>query len=105
MHTNNYYKMPDNKQTCRKYKERHVPPTGKKCRRMEKQPEQPTENKLLRNAADSQVTHLDGGQSLSRQQLQILTQLERVAKRLDQVEDKVTEATSRTVTTCTKASP
>ena len=88
--------MPDNKNHCKKCKERHAPPTGKRCRRLESLQEEGSEMGLLRDAADLQVADVNGGESLNGQQLQlqILNQLERVNKRLDTVEDKVAEATS-----------
>ena len=98
--------MPDNKNNCRKCKERHAPPTGKRCRRLEKLQEEGSETGLIRDAADSQVAESTGGESLNGQQLQlqILNQLERVTKRLDTVEDRMAEAAAVGNSTKTKLS-
>ena len=88
--------MPDNKQMCRKCKQRHAPPTGRKCKYLEKTQENVPE--LLRDAAEtSDDTVIEGRSSNGHLiQLKILSQLEKVNRRLDQVEDKVAEATSET---------
>ena len=83
--------MPGNKQMCKKCKQRHL---GRKCKHEEKMQENVPE--LFRDAVEpSDDTELEGGSS-NRQliQLKILSQLEKVNRRLDQVEDKVAEATS-----------
>ena len=99
-------KMPDNKNNCKKCKERHAPPTGKKCRRLEKLQEEGSETGLIRDAADSQVAESTGEESLNGQQLQlqILNQLERVTKQLDTVEDRMAEAAAVANSTKTKLS-
>ena len=99
-------RMPDNKNNCKKCKERHAPPTGKKCRRLEKLQEEGSEPGLIRDAADSQVAESTGEESLNGQQLQlqILNQLERVTKRLDTVEDRMAEAAAVANSTKTKLS-
>ena len=83
--------MSDNKQTCKKY---HVPPMGRKCKRLEKKQEDVVPE-LFRDAAVSQVTDHEDEASLNGQQIQqqILTQLERVNKRLDDREDRVAGVT------------
>ena len=98
--------MPDNKNNCKKCKERHAPPTGKKCRRLEKLQEEGSETGLIRDAADSHVADSTGEESLNGQQLQlqILNQLERVTKRLDTVEDRMAEAAAVANSTKTKLS-
>ena len=91
--------MPDNKQKCRTCKQRHLPPTGKKCQ-FGKQQENTDE--LLRDAAvssdatGSQSTPVGetGGQQI---QKVILEQLRRVTERLDSMEDRMASA-SRTST-------
>ena len=91
--------MPDNKQKCRTCKQRHLPPTGKKCQFGK---EQGNTDELLRDAAvssdatGSQSTPLGdiGGQQI---QKVILEQLRRVTERLDSMEDRMA-STSRTST-------
>ena len=82
--------MPDNKQLCKLCKVRHLPPTGKKCKR--KMQEQNDE--LLRDAAvagpvptsqAAQAVQEDG----QRLQTEILQQLKKMTERLDQVEQQV----------------
>ena len=88
--------MPDNKQMYRKCKQRHAPPIGRKCKYLEKTQENVPE--LLRDAAEPSDDTVMEGRSSNGQliQLKILSQLEKVNRRLDQVEDKVAEATSGT---------
>ena len=83
--------MPDNKQKCKTCKQRHLPPTGKKCQ-FGKQQE--SSDELLRDAAissdatGSQMSPSDtGGQQI---QMKILDQLRKVTERLDKVEDRMT---------------
>ena len=91
--------MPDNKQKCKTCKQRHFPPTGKKCQ-FGKQQENTDE--LLRDAAvssdatGSQLTPVNDtdGQQINKV---ILEQLRRVTERLDSMEDKMA-STSRTST-------
>ena len=76
--------MPDNKQKCRSCKNRHLPPTGKKCQYKSVQSDEES-SKGLRDAAvasNSLATdqgNLDGQQI----QLQILEQLKQMSQRLD----------------------
>ena len=88
--------MPDNKQMCRKCKQIHVPPTGRKCKYLEKTQDNVPE--LLQDTAkpsDDRVME-EGSSNGQLIQLKILSQLEKVNHRLYQVEDNVTEATSGT---------
>ena len=86
-------KMPDNKQQCKACKTRHLPPTGKKCKR--KVQEQTYELSSdaavagLLPAEAAQPVHDDG----QRLQTEILQQLKKVTERLDQVEQKVAVST------------
>ena len=82
--------MPDNKQLCKVCKVRHLPPTGKKCKRKI----QEQNDELLRDAAvagpvsapqAAQVVQEDG----QRLQTEILQQLKKMTERLDQVEQQV----------------
>ena len=80
--------MLDNKQMCKKCKVRHVPPTGKKCQCVFENQDQ----ELLSDAAVSSAVgekNAPDGQLLQRE---ILNQLERVNRCLDQVEDRMAEA-------------
>ena len=90
--------MPDNKQTCKNCKGRHAPPTGKKYKRLEKQEE--VIHKLSRDAAISMVTEQTEEASPNGQLIQqkILTQLELVNKRLDDMEDRVAEVMTGSTT-------
>ena len=88
--------MPNNKQKCKSSKQRHLPPTGKKCQFMQATA---TENEHLRDAAvpsGATVSQMMPGKSTDRQllQVQILEQLQRVTERLEQVEDKMSASTS-----------
>ena len=67
--------MPSQKSKCSKCLERHVPPTGKKCR----------------SVAGSPKKCQPSPQSVSHVQQQILVQLQRVNNRLDYMEDEMTE--------------
>ena len=102
--------MPSNKNKCTKCGDRHLPPTGKKCKLYKKQ-----DNELEMEASD----HISGGsdatvkhkhvQKVSVEhssdsesdrdvetsvQMQILQELKRVNKRLDAVEDQVAGSSS-----------
>ena len=82
--------MPDNKQSCKKCKGRHAPPTGKKCQRASTSESQ----EHLSDAAvssGSKEKDAPDGQLL---QHAILDQLERVNGRLDQVEDTMAGTTT-----------
>ena len=77
--------MPDNKQLCKKCKVRHIPPTGRKCQRVfETQDQEHLSDAAISSGASGKNT--PDGQLL---QQQILDQLERVNRRLDQVEDRM----------------
>ena len=85
--------MPDNKQKCKSCKNRHLPPTGKKCQDKSAQSDKES-TKGLRDAAvaskslatdQENIWMLDGQQI----QLQILEQLKQMSQRLDMVEDYV----------------
>ena len=80
-------KMPSvNKKFCKKCEERHVPPTGRNCKRAVED-QVSNSNGLVRDAAVTQAGEgLPDGQQL---QWKILEQLEKVNKRLDKVEDKM----------------
>ena len=72
---------------CKKCKVRHVPPTGKNCQRGVEEMEQ----ELFSDAAvpsGADQTNAPNGQLL---QQEILNQLERMNRRLEQVEDRMTE--------------
>ena len=91
--------MPDNKQKCRTCKQRHLPPTGKKCQ-FGKQQENTDE--LLRDAAvssDATGSQLTPIGETDGQQMQkvILEQLRQATERLDSMEDRMA-TTSRTST-------
>ena len=79
--------MPNvNKKFCKKCKERHVPPTGRNCKRVVED-QTNNSNGTVRDAAVTQTGEgLPDGQQL---QGKILEQLEKVNKRLDKVEDKM----------------
>ena len=87
--------MPDNKQACKSYKQRHLPPTGKKCQ-FKKIKEVHNNTELLQDAAvASNPSGAQTGESSAdgqQLQLKILEQLQRVTERLDQVEDKMAPA-------------
>ena len=82
-----------NKKYCKKCDTKHVPPIGRNCKITVEESEEDnvTVNELYRDAAVS--NEADGvaynGQQI---QLQILQQLERVTKRLDKVEGRMTPA-------------
>ena len=80
-----------NKKYCKKCDTKHVPPTGRNCKitAEEAEVDNVTVNELYRDAAvPSEVDGITyNGQQV---QLQILQQLERVTKRLDKVEDRMT---------------
>ena len=84
--------MPDNKQLCKKCKVRHVPPTGKKCQRVFDSQDQEHLSDVAVSSGSSGKNAPDG-QLL---QQQILDQLERVNRCLDQVEDRMTGPTTGT---------
>ena len=86
--------MPDNKQMCKVCKTRHLPPTGKKC----KKKVQEQNDELFRDATiagpvrASQAAKAvqEDGQRL---QTEILQQLKKMTDRLDQVEQQVANST------------
>ena len=80
--------MPDHKLKCKACKQRHLPPTGKKCQLVNEKTLNP---ELLRDAAVSSgatESQMTPGESTDGQlvQMQILEQLKRVTDRLDQVD-------------------
>ena len=79
--------MPNvNKKFCKKCEGRHVPPTGRNCKRAVKD-QTNNSNGTVRDAAVTQAGEgLPDGQQL---QWKILEQMEKVNKRLDKVEDKM----------------
>ena len=82
--------MPDKKQSCKSYKTRHLPPTGKKCHfKNNVEGDKSVSNGLRDAAASSKLLETDqvdlGGQQL---QMEILAQLKKVSQ-LDMVEDQV----------------
>ena len=85
--------MPDHKQLCKTCKERHLPPTGKKCKLQKKHHQVEGDNELLSDAAfagHSSATQAAQGASGDGQlQLEILQQLQRMTERLDHVEERL----------------
>ena len=79
---------------CKKCKARHAPPTGQKCKQVEKNLEctleQSRDAAISSDDARAERTSSDG-QLL---QMKNLSQLERVNRRLEEVEDIVAGATS-----------
>ena len=93
--------MPDNKQKCKSCKQRHLPPTGKKCKFVQGTG---TENELLRDAAvpsGATISKTMPDKSTDGQllQVQILEQLQRVTEWLEQVEDRMAASTSHSTPT------
>ena len=86
--------MPDNKQKCKSCKQRHLPPTGKRCQFVQvtaTTTATTTENVHFRDAAvysGETVSQMTPGRSTDGQlpQVQILEQLQRVTERPEQVE-------------------
>ena len=90
--------MADNKQKCKSCKQRHLPPTGKKCKFVQATV---TEDEHLRDAAvpsGATVSQMMPGKSTDGQLLQvkILEQLQRVTERLEQVEDRASSHSTPT---------
>ena len=82
--------MPDNKQKCKTCKNRHLPPTGKKCRYINTADTEEIANGL-RDAATASVSLAtdqadSGGQRI---QEEILAQLKKMSSRLDTVEQRI----------------
>ena len=82
--------MPDNKQKCKNCKNRHLPPTGKKCRYVDNA-ESDAEPNGLRDVATASVSLATdqadpGGQRI---QEEILVQLKKMSHRLDAVEQQI----------------
>ena len=82
--------MPDNKQKCKTCKNRHLPPTGKKCRYINTAVTEEIANGL-RDAATASVSLAtdqadSGGQRI---QEEILAQLKKMSSRLDTVEQRI----------------
>ena len=82
--------MPDNKQKCKNCKNRHLPPTGKKCRFVDNIESDAEPNGLRDAAAASVLLATDqadpGGQRI---QEKILVQLKKMSHRLEVVEQKI----------------
>ena len=83
--------MPDNKHKFKTCKQRHLPPTGKKCDHMKQQEgirEHLQDAGVSSDVTVSQLTPMEStdGQQV---QMQILEQLRRVTERLDSVEDRM----------------
>ena len=83
--------MPDNKQKCKTCKQRHLPPTGKKCQNVK---QQESTDELLRDAAvssDATGSQMTPMEATGRQQIQmqILEQLRRVTERQCRRQDGV----------------
>ena len=84
--------MPDNKQKCKTCKNRHLPPTGKKCRYINTADTDTEEiPNGLRDAAAASVSLAtnqadSGGQWI---QEEILAQLKKMSSRLDTVEQRI----------------
>ena len=93
--------MPDNKQKCKSCQQRHLPPTGKKCKFIQATV---TEDELSQDAArpsGATVSQVKSDKSTDGQLLQekILEQLQRVTERLYMVEDRMTASTSHSTPT------
>ena len=82
--------MPDNKQKCKNGKNRHLPPTGKKCHYADNVKSDAEPNGLRDAAAASVSLATDqadpGGQWI---QEEILVQLKKVSQRLEAVEQQI----------------
>ena len=84
--------MPDNKQKCKTCKNRHLPPTGKKCRCINTADTDTEEiPNGLRDAATASVSlAMDQGDSGGQRiQEEILAQLKKMSSRLDTVEQRI----------------
>ena len=93
--------MPDNKQKCKSCQQRHIPPTGKKCKFLQATV---TDHELSRDAAGpsgATSSQVRSDKSTDGQLLQekILEQLERVTQRLEMVEGKMAASTSHSTPT------
>ena len=93
--------MPDNKQKCKLCQQRHIPPTGKKCKFVQATV---TDHELSRDAAGPSgvtLSQVRPDKSTDGQLLQekILEQLERVTQRLEMVEGKMAASTSHSTPT------
>ena len=93
--------MPDNKQKCKSCQQRHIPPTGKKCKFLQATV---TDHELSRDAAGpsgATLSQVRPDKSTDGQLLQekILEQLERVTQRLEMVEGKMAASTSHSTPT------
>ena len=85
-------KMPDNKQKCKTCKNRHLPPTGKKCCYISTADTDTEEiPNGLRDAASSSVSLATDQADSGRQRIQeeILAQLKKMSSRLDMVEQQI----------------
>ena len=91
--------MPDNKQKCKSCKNRHVPPTGKKCQFKSATNDDVTQGQLSDAAVASESLATDQSQDLGGQriQMEILQQLKKMSSRLDLVEDQVAATAQHTV--------
>ena len=84
--------MPDNKQKCKNCKNRHLPPTGKKCPYVNNVESDAEPNGLRDAAAASVSLAMDqadpGGQRI---QEEILVQLQKMSHRLEAVEQQISQ--------------
>ena len=90
--------MPDNKQRCKNCKNRHAPPTGKKCQ-FKNTKNDDVSGHLSDAAVASESLATDQSQDLGGQriQMEILEQLKKMSRRLDLVEDQVAATAQHTV--------
>ena len=97
--------MPDNKQKCRNCKNRHLPPTGKKCRYVDNIESDAEPNGLRDAAAASMSLATDqadpGGQWI---QEEILVQLQKMSHRLEAVEQQISSTAQDPVQASTSSS-
>ena len=82
--------MPDNKQKCKNCKNRHLPPTGKKCHYVDNI-ESDAEPNGLRDVAAASVSLATDQADRGRQRIQveILVQLKKMSHRLEAVEQQI----------------
>ena len=90
--------MPDNKQRCKNCKNRHAPPTGKKCQ-FKNTKNDDVSGHLSDAVVASESLATDQSQDLGGQriQIEILEQLKKMSSRLDLVEDQVAATAQHTV--------
>ena len=83
--------MPDNKQKCKTCKQRHLPPTGRKCEHVKQQEgtrEHLQDDAISSDATVSQLMPIESS-GVHQVQMQILEQLRQVTERLDSMEDRM----------------